>query len=358
MLFFDADNDGDQDLYVVSGGVEFYAEHENYLDRLYLNDGKGNFTKDLKALPALKGSGSCVAAGDYDADGDLDLFIGGRIIPEHYPQSPRSFLLRNDGGKFTDVTLRVAPQLSEPGMVTSALWSDIDNNNTLDLVVLGEMMPIRIFKNNNSKLVDATDESGLKNSNGFWNSLVSGDFDNDGDIDFVAGNLGLNGPMKASESEPITIYYADYDGNGSVDPLIGYYEGGINYPFPSLDILTGQLPSLKKTCYIITRLHAKTSLDQLVEFTGRKDYNTLYCKVLESCYVRNEGGGKFKLAPLPQQAQIAPTYGMLAEDINEDGNLDLIGVGNSYEPEVVYMEDTMRRSVLLFLAMAKEISVM
>jgi enediyne biosynthesis protein E4 len=334
-LFFDADGDGDQDLYVVSGGVEFYPDHTHYQDRLYTNDGQGNFSKKSEALPEMHSSGSCVEAGDYDADGDLDLFIGGRVKPQYYPQSTRSYLLQNDKGKFTDVTSQVAPKLLEAGMVTAALWTDVDNNNSLDLIVVGEAMPIRIFKNDKAKLVDATLEAGLKDSNGFWNSLVSGDFDNDGDMDFVAGNLGLNGPMKASENEPIKIYYADYDGNGSIDPLVGYYEKGVNYPFPSLDILTGQLPSLKKQI-LYYRDYAKYSLDQLVGITGKKGYLTLYSKVLESCYVRNDGGGKFVLVPLPQQAQIAPVYGMLAEDINEDGNLDLIGVGNSYSPEVVY----------------------
>ncbi len=334
-LFFDADQDDDLDLYVVSGGVEYYEDHPNYQDRLYLNDGKGNFSKDLSALPPLRSSGSCVVAGDYDQDGDLDLFVGSRVTKDKYPQPPRSYLLRNDLGKFTDVTGEFAPQLAEIGMITAALWTDFDNNNTLDLIIVGEAMPISLFSNKKGWLVNITAESGLQDTQGFWNSLVGGDFDNDGDIDYIAGNLGLNGPMKASPEEPVIIHYADFDQNGAIEPLIGYYEYGIINPFPSLDMLTTQMPFLKKHL-LYYKTYAATSLTQLVALTGNTAFNTLYCKTLSSSFILNQGNGKFDLIPLPQPAQLGPVYGLLAQDMNADGNLDVLAVGNSYAPEVTY----------------------
>jgi enediyne biosynthesis protein E4 len=334
-LFFDADADGDLDLYVVSGGVEFFKAHKHYQDRLYRNDGKGNFTKDESALPELRSSGSCVVAGDYDADGDLDLFVGGRVIPNMYPKAPQSYLLRNDDGKFVDVTASIAPSLGEIGMVTSALWSDVDNNYTLDLILVGEAMPITVFENASGKFTNKTIDAGLADSNGFWNSLVSGDFDNDGDTDFVAGNLGLNGPMKTSIQEPITIHYADFDENGSLEPIIGYYESGKNYPVYPLDILTAQLPGLKKKI-LYHKDYAASTMEDIIRLTGSNSYNSIFCKTLESSFIRNNGSGKFELIPLPQQAQIAPVYGLLAEDVDGDGNLDLLGVGNSFAPEIIY----------------------
>ena len=334
-LFFDSDGDGDQDLYVVSGGVEFFEGHQFYQDRLYRNDGRGNFKKDGAALPKMTQSGSCVVGGDYDSDGDLDLFVGGRSVPEKYPTPANSYILRNDDGNFTDVTKEVAPQLQSLGMVTAALWTDFDNDERLDLLVAGEAMPIKAFKNTQQGFQDITGESDLKESDGFWNSLVSGDFDNDGDMDYVAGNLGVNGPMKASAKEPVVINYADFDNNGSIEPLIGYYEGEINYPIPALDILASQLPALKKKI-LQHKDYATYSMNDLVGITGTSNYKTIYCKILESAFVRNNGGGKFEITPLPQQAQLAPVFGLLAEDINGDGNLDLLGVGNSYSQEIVY----------------------
>lgn len=346
-LFFDADNDGDQDLYVVSGGAEFYEGHKNYQDRLYRNDGRGNFSKDPEALPQMYSSGSCVVAGDLDLDGDLDLFVGGRVIPDKYPTAPRSYILKNDHGKFSDATAEIAPSVAEMGMVTSALWTDFDNDNSPDLIVVGEAMPVRVFKNTNGRLEDVSAKAGLSLSDGFWNSLVSGDFDNDGDMDYVAGNLGLNGPMHTSVSQPITINYADFDGNGSIEPLTGYYEKGVNYPIHPLDILASQLPSLKKKI-LFHKDYASSSMIDIIGMTANKSYKSVYCRVLESSFIRNNGNGKFDLIPLPQQAQMAPVYGLLAEDINADGNLDLIGVGNSFAPEIVYGRyDALRGLTLL-----------
>ena len=333
-LLFDADQDNDLDLYVVSGGNEYNPDHRHYQDRLYFNDGNGNFTKDETALPPTMASGSCVIAADYDHDGDFDLFVGGRVLPTAYPQSPRSYVLNNNGkGKFEDVTQRVAPELERPGMVTSALWTDFDNDGWMDLVVAGEYMPITFFRNENGQRFHHVD-SGLANSEGWWNSLTAGDFDSDGDIDYIAGNFGLNTPYRASAAEPVNVTFKDFDNNGALEAITSYYEEGVNYPTPSMDVLTSQLPLLKrKLLYYST--YARTSTDNLLNIAGKEGAQVLYCKTLQSAYVENTGNGKFKYRALPLAMQFAPVYGVLAEDVNQDGHLDFIAVGNSYSPEVV-----------------------
>ncbi|HKO80111.1 MAG TPA: VCBS repeat-containing protein, partial [Chitinophagaceae bacterium] len=233
-LLFDADNDGDNDLYVVNGGVCAKKNGDTvYRHAFYLNDGKGNFSFARNALPTINTSGSSVIAADYDHDGDLDLFVGGRVSPGDYPLAPESFLLRNDskngGCVYTNVTKQSGISPATLGMVTSALWTDFDNDSWQDLVVVGEFMPIRFFKNVKGIFKEVTDQTGLQNTSGWWNSIVAGDFDNDGDIDYVAGNLGLNGPYKASAKEPVCIYAKDYDKNGRLDPIMCHYTDGTEY---------------------------------------------------------------------------------------------------------------------------------
>ena len=333
-LLFDVDNDHDLDLYVVSGGNEYNAHHRHYQDRLYFNDGKGNFGKNLQALPNTDASGSCVVAADYDHDGDLDLFVGGRVLPGSYPKAPGSYLLNNDGkGKFQDVTLNTAPELQQPGMVTSALWTDFDNDSWMDLVVVGEYMPLSFYKNEQG-LKFTRHESGLDNSEGWWKSITGGDFDNDGDIDYVAGNFGLNTHYRATPEEPINVVFKDFDSNGALEAITSYYEDGINYPTTSMDVLTSQLPLLKRKI-LFHRTYATTSTDQLLEIAGSQDVGNLYCRTLESAYIENKGSGKFERRPLPLEMQFAPVYGVLTDDVNFDGNLDFIAVGNSYAPDVV-----------------------
>lgn len=333
-LLFDADNDHDLDLYVVSGGNEYYKGHERYQDRLYINDGKGDFVKSKDALPTMLSSGSCVVAGDYDQDGDLDLFVGGRVVPGSYPEAPESYVLQNNRGKFTDVTEALMPGLQHIGMITDARWTDFNNDHQLDLVLTGEAMPLTLLMNRQGSFSNAIEQAGLKDTDGFWNSLVAGDFDNDGDIDYVAGNLGLNSPYKVSAKEPMTICYADYDNNGSVEPFIGCYEDGVSYPVPSLDILTQQVPLLKKHI-LYYRDYARTTTEQLITLTGTKEYKTLYCKTFQTTLFENKGDGTFNVKPLPREMQLAPVYGMVTTDINGDGNTDLLAVGNSYSNEVV-----------------------
>ncbi len=332
-LLFDADNDGDLDLYVVSGGSEFTAGASSYQDRLYKNDGKGNFRKDLSALPAMLASKAVVTVADFDRDGDMDLFLGGRVSPGNYPQAPESFILRNENGKFTDVTQKVCPALSKVGMVTSALWTDFDNDAQIDLMVVGEWMPITFFKNIRGKLVNVTEMNGLGETSGWWNSLAGGDMDNDGDIDYIAGNLGLNTPFKATEKEPVTISAGDLDGSGLYQPLLSWYVQGKNYPWSARDVLLRQMPGLGKRFFKYDD-YAKATVDDIVPPDVREKALVLKSSYFASSYLENLGGGKFKLTPLPMQAQVAPVNGILVRDIDYDGNLDLVLTGNSYAPDV------------------------
>ena len=333
-LFFDADGDGDLDLYVVSGGAFPSKDPQFYQDRLYVNDGRGNLRRDSRALPGVNSSGSSVVAADYDADGDLDLFVGGRIEPGNYPIAPRSYLLRNDsrrGGpaRFTDVTEAVAPALMNVGLVTSALWTDFDADGRTDLLVAGEWMPLTFFKNAGGKFVDATASTGLGKTNGWWNSLAAGDFDNDGDTDYLAGNLGLNSKYRASDQAPVRIHAADFDGNGSMDPVLSYYIDGKSYPAHSRDVMIDQMIGMKGRFprYID---YANVTLEKAFSRKERKSATVFEGVRFASSYIENLGGGRFAVRPLPLRAQVAPTFGMLVDDYNADGNLDVLLVGNSY----------------------------
>jgi len=333
-LFFDADGDGDADLYVVSGGNQFTDGNKRYQDRLYKNNGKGDFAIDTTALPVMISSGSCVVAADYDKDGDLDLFVGGGVKPGFYPQCSKSYLLRNDKGHFTDVTESIAPGLQKIGIVTGALWTDVDNDNQPDLMITGEWMPVTVFKNDRKNFSNITSQSGLSESNGLWQSLVAGDFDNDGDMDYIACNWGLNCPYQCSREKPMNICYQDFDKNGTTDPIMSYYEDGQNYPVVSLDYMVEQLPVLKKQ-FLNYADYAKATTEKILEVFKTTSPPTLTCKTLASAFIENKGNGKFEIKKLPQQAQIAPLFGIQTIDINHDGNLDLMAVGNFYWTDVV-----------------------
>jgi hypothetical protein len=333
-LFFDADNDGDLDLYVVSGGNQFTNGHKKYQDRLYKNNGKATFLLDTLALPVMLSSGSCVIASDYDKDGDLDLFIGGGIKPRLYPEPSGSYLLRNDEGRFTDVTEGVAPGLKNAGIITGALWTDVDNDNKPDLLICGEWMPISIYKNDGKRLINKTQQYGLAETNGLWQSLTAGDFDNDGDMDYAAGNWGLNGPYQCSNDKPMSLSYGDFDRNGSLEPIMSYFEDGENFPVVSLDYMVDQAPMLKKK-FLRYADYAKATTEDVLKAFNAKSPRTLYCKILASVFLENNGNGKFEIRKLPVEAQMAPLFGMLPIDINGDRNLDLISVGNFYWTDVV-----------------------
>lgn len=332
ILLFDADNDGDQDLYCVSGSSEFKRDKVNYQDRFYRNSGKGKFILEANALPELTSSGSCVVANDFDRDGDLDLFIGGRVVPLRYPETPESYLLVNRGdGTFENRTSTFSSVLGSVGMVTSAIWSDVNNDNWTDLVVVGEWMPITIFINEKGKSFTPVT---LENSAGWWNSISGGDFDNDGDIDYIAGNLGYNSIYKASVDEPVTVYAKDFDNNGSVDPILCRYIQGKEYPVHPREALTGQIPALRG---VATRysLYGGMGIHDLFSQEKLENAKVLKSTMLASVYIQNNGNNTFEVKPLPLEAQFSPMFGIQITDLDEDGNLDILSVGNSYACEVL-----------------------
>ena len=345
--FFDADGDQDLDLYVVSGGNDFKDDSVELQDRLYINNGNGSFTKSATELPKMITSGSCVVAGDFDNDGDQDLFIGGRVVPGKYPTAPRSYILENDGkGSFTDVTAEKNPDLVNLGMVTDAIWTDIDNDNQDDLIIIGEFMAVRVFKNSNGKLTELNGDNGLQNSEGWWNAIEAADFDNDGDIDFVLGNFGLNSQLKASAEEPVRLYSKDFDSNGSIDPILCSYNMGKEYPVFSKDDLVGQLNGLKSK-YVNYSDYADEQITDIFTSEELEGATILQAKNFSSSYLENLGDGKFDLRPLPTVAQFSPVYGILSKDFNDDGNLDVLLGGNFFGNRVKFGRYDANKGVLL-----------
>lgn len=333
-LFFDADGDGDQDLYVVSGGNEFDKTDTALKDRLYINNGKGGFIKSSNRLPDFVSSGSVVKSNDFDNDGDLDLFVGGRIIPNQYPFAPNSYLLENNGkGFFKDVTQDKGKELANIGMVTDAIWTDYNNDGFHDLIVVGEWMPITLFLNQKGSFKNISNEVGLQNTSGWWNSIAEADFDNDGDLDYIAGNFGLNSQLKTSPHEPVTIYAKDFDNNGSVDPILCNYYEGKNYPVFSKDDIQQQLSMLKNRFVRYTE-YANLTIEQVFKPEELQGSTVLSAKIFESSYIENLGNGQFKLKALPKETQLAPIYGLTTGDFNHDGNLDIVTGGNFFANRV------------------------
>ncbi len=329
---FDADGDGDLDLYVVSGGTEFNVTSFMYQDRLYFNRGDGRFFKAEGHLPNIEGSGSCVVEGDYDGDGDLDLFVGGRVDPGNYPHPAKSYLLANDGGIFSDVTEDYAPLLSRTGLVTSAVWTDFDRDEKLDLVVVGEWMPITFLRNTGEGLVDETAYYGMTDTTGWWNKIIQADLDGDGDRDFAVGNLGLNYKYKASLHEPFQIYADDFDDNGSNDIVLGYCEAGKVFPVRGRECSSGQVPFIK-TKFPTYHDFGLATLGDI--FGGGLQRSLHYqAKEFASVALLNEGNGRYVLNRLPAEAQYAPIFGITARDFDGDGIVDLLVAGNFYVSEV------------------------
>lgn len=336
-LVFDADNDGDNDIYMASGGYEFSSSSSALIDRLYLNDGKGNFIKSGQLLPTNKfETTSCVEAADYDHDNDIDLAVGIRLKPYAYGLPVNGYILQNDGkGNFTDITSQVAPGLLGIGLITDLIWEDIDGDRDDDLLVVGEFMPITVFINNNGIFKNKTQEWGLKNSNGWWRTIEKSDLDKDGDIDFIVGNLGWNSRFKTSPERPLTMYVSDFDHNGSVEQIICQYNGDRSYPMTMRDDIVRQIPSLVKKypdhdSYKQQTIYDIFSAEQLREAVKLEAY------IFTSTILLNNGNGTFDLKSLPVAAQLAPIYAIEICDFDNDGNADVLLGGNLYKskPEI------------------------
>ena len=325
-LLFDADNDKDLDLYLASGGNEFEVNSNFYQDQIFFNNGKGNFRYSPERLPRMNTPSSCVVASDYDKDGDLDLFVGGRRQIMKYGEAGTSYLLQNNKGFFRDITL---PELKNIGMVTTALWTDIDKDGWQDLMIAGEFMPIIYLKNERGKL--SKNPTKITDS-GFWNTLAQGDFDKDGDVDFLAGNIGTNNKFGISTKTPYRIYLNDFDGNGYAESIVTYYVEGKEYPAASRDELMKQLPFLRKK---IERYadYSKATLQDIFDDSQLKKALVKQITTTQSVYLENNGS-RFTITPLPEVAQMSTIKNFWVEDMDKDGNLDVIIIGNSYAPEV------------------------
>ena len=332
-LFFDIDADRDLDLYVVSGSNEFEKGSASYKDRLYINDGKGNFSITNDRLPEIYVSGSKVIASDFDKDGDLDLFVAGHVLPGSYPMAGTSQLLVNEGGILVNRIKEMAPDLEHLGMIKDAIWGDIDQNGEQELILAGEFMPITVFKWINGKLINQTEQAGLAPFSGWWNTIELADIDQDGDLDIIGGNLGLNSRYKANQKEPLSVYAKDYDANGQLDAIIGYYNNGQEYVIHDRVTLTQQISSIKKK-FPQNLAFAEATLKQVFDEKSLSEAYVVRATHFQSSIFLNNGNGQFQMIPLPVRAQFSPINDMLVFDYDKDGHLDILIGGNSSSPEV------------------------
>jgi len=334
---FDADADGDLDLFIVSGGAENQPQTKAYTDHFYLNDGKGNFTEITADFTNNRSTKSCVVASDYDLDGDLDLFIGGRVIPGRYPMPTSSFIYRNDSKKdkiaFTDVTQQVAPELQNIGMVTAAIWSDADADGKTDLLLTTDWGSIQLLKNKGGSF--SKTKTALDAFTGWWNSIVAADLDNDGDMDYVAGNYGSNGFLQASNQYPLAAYAKDFDNNSSFDALFSHWLPATiqgekkEFPIAGRDLLLREM-SIMKERFPNYASYANTEMSQLFTPEVLKDAYKVTASYLQTCWIENKGNLNFDVHDLPARAQLGPVYGITARDIDGDGWMDLVLTGNEF----------------------------
>ncbi|GAB5401759.1 MAG: VCBS repeat-containing protein [Aureisphaera sp.] len=331
-MFFDADGDADMDLYVVSAGYDLKKDSPMLQDRLYINDGKGNFSKKTNALPQMLSSGKALAIEDFDNDGDADIFVGGNVIPAEYPKSPTSYLLRNDNGIFTDITLE-NNSLSEIGMVSESLFTDYDGDNDLDLLIVGEWTQPTFFNNNNGTFAKAENTSGLEKTEGWWFSAHAADFDGDGDQDYILGNIGKNNKFQPKKEKPIYIYGKDFDNNGSYDVALSKINQGKLVPVRGKECSSEQNP------YLLDKIEsykefASLEMKDIYGEDQLKDAFKLTAYMFETVYLENKGNGAFEMHKLPNEAQVGPTLDVVSKDFNGDGHQDIMGLGAIYDAEV------------------------
>ena len=328
-VFFDANGDGFPDLYVANGGyADFEPNDPRFQDKLYLNDGKGTFTLSPNALPPMLTSTGAVCAGDFTGDGKPDLFVGGRVIPGRYPETPESYLLVNDGkGTFTNRTTAINAAMAKVGMVTDAASADVNGDGKADLVVVGEWMPITIFIQENGKLTDKTETYFDKKYQGWWNQVLVEDLNGDGKPDLVVGNKGLNSQVRASAQEPASLYYKDFDNNGTIDPILSFYIQGKNYPYITRDELVMQMSSMGAR-YPDYKSYADVTLDQLFSAKELESAGKLEANEFKTTCFMNTGKGTFQIHELPLEAQFSPVFAITTLDYDQDGKKDLWLGGN------------------------------
>ncbi len=337
LCLFDADNDKDLDVYITSGGYQLLKEDKYYADRFYTNDGKGNFVYDSTAIPANYACKGAVKEADYDKDGDMDLFVGGRVIPGEYPKPENGYLLRNDSKKgnikFTLVTDEVAPELKSIGLITDATWSDADNDGDPDLIITGEWMGIHFFKNEKGRLLKQATLT--DNEKGWWNCITAADLDKDGDMDYVVGNYGTNGYYNGNEKEPVTVYAKDYNNNNRWDALFSKWTPATlhgpkqEFPVAYRDQLAEEIPSIKKQFPDFTS-YAKADMKTVMSTFNRDGELQLKATNFNSVWIENKGNFQFEIHLLPSPAQWSPVYGIVVNDFNGDGNPDIVLNGNEY----------------------------
>jgi len=348
-VFFDADGDADMDLYVVSGGNEI-NDATQLQDRLYINNGKGNFTVLDNALPEMNASKSCVVTGDFNNDGRPDLFVGGRVVPGKYGVAPQSYLLQNQtiNGvvKFVDVTANIAPSLQHVGMVTAAVLTDLNNDHLPDLMVAGEWMPVKVFVNQKNSFADKTNDYGLQNSNGLWTCIAPMDIDNDGDQDFLLGNLAPNTAFSASVKEPMTLCVNDFFHVGKTEPILCYYIQGQSYPYASRNEILEDMPALKNK-FLYYSDYAKAHFTDVFSAEQRKGMTELKVNELKNCWLENKGNGQLILRQLPMAAQVSAIQGAAVTAVKSDGSKVIFAAGNFYPFRVQLGREDAGKGILL-----------